>query len=62
MVKFSKCPRCGCEGIHACMGENSVNNGLDLNNPAMYNRLKDAIEHIRKSEAERKHDDSSSSS
>lgn len=44
------------------MGENSANNGLDLNNPAMYNRFKDAIEHIRKSEAERKHDDSSSSS
>jgi len=61
-MKLGKCPRCGCEGIHACMGENSVNNGLDMSEHAVYTRINDFIDHVRKSESERNHDDSSSSS
>jgi hypothetical protein len=44
------------------MGENAANNSLDTSNPATYNRLKDAIDHIRKSEAERKDGDGNSGS
>lgn len=59
MVKFGKCPRCGCEGIHACMGENIIKNGLDMSNDAIYNRMNNFIDHVRKSEKERKNDNRS---
>ena len=53
-MNLGKCPRCGCTGIHACMG--SHDKGLDFSDPDVYNRFKAAIEHIRKSEAESKND------
>lgn len=50
-----KCSKCGCEGIHACMGDISKPNPLDEKSALRYyNRINDAIERIRKSEAERK--------
>jgi len=48
------CPRCGCKGIHACMGDNKVLKTVDMSTISKYNSLEDAINHIRISEAKRR--------
>ncbi|AFC21920.1 hypothetical protein GAP32_462A [Cronobacter phage vB_CsaM_GAP32] len=49
-LNSSKCSKCGCTGIHACMGD--INQpGLDNRNLGIYNTLEEAIDHVRRSEA-----------
>lgn len=49
-----KCPRCGCTGIHACMGDTLKIKSVDMASISKYNTLEEAIEHIRRSEAKQR--------
>ncbi len=51
MFKKLKCPRCGCTGIHACLGDTSKIKKVDIGRISKYDTLEEAIEHIRRSEA-----------
>lgn len=51
--KLGKCPQCGCTGIHACMGK-PVQKVVDMAQYSKYSTLEEAIDHIRRSEAEQR--------
>lgn len=51
--KFAKCPQCGSTGIHACAGK-TVQKVVDMSQYSKYSTLEEAIDHIRRSEAEQR--------
>jgi len=53
-----KCLRCGCTGIHACMGDTSSVKSVDSQRLSTYNTIDEAIEHIRISEAKARNNQS----
>ena len=60
-MKLSKCSRCGCEGIHACLGD--TNNSLDTADETLYHeRLQAAIASVLKDESESNNDKQNRSS
>ena len=50
-----KCSLCGCTGIHACTGDLSkIKKTVDMSLYSKYNTIEEAIDHIRRSEAEQR--------